>query len=602
MHSTAVTGIASRRNRAVWLREAGILAGYGLIAILATYPVAWGFFSAIPGYGQDDYQSLWNFWWVKKAVLDDGTSPFFTRMLFYPEGANLSFHTLSFYNTLILGVPLQGFLGLVGTYNLAYLSTFPLTAYGTYRLTLRVTGGDLPSSLAAGLILAFSPFHFSHVQHLTVTSVQFLPFYVLTLLGLRDRPSGARGVLAGVVFTLLAMSSWHYGVFALYFTLFFSFWFAVERDKPMRKGPQIAALCVAGLMAALLLSPFAAPMMQAAFSGDFGKLSGGAKGASADLLAFFIPSPFHPWTRGWNALQSLYRTFSASLEEGTVALGYVGLILAAAGAVRAWRKGARFWAAAAIAFCLLALGPDLQVGGSERLDFTRLPYNWFVQKVPLLNAARDPGRFVSVALLCLAVLAGLGLRELARGRRRRVKWSAAGLASVLILFEFWAAPLPVREVRVSSVYRKIARDEGRFAILEVPVRGWTEGEAYMFAQIHHGRPITGGTISHVNRSALRFIEQEPFLRMLSEPERLAGPAPVMSTEGLSKVGIRYVVLHRDAPAWAKPDGQRGAKNLRAVEAFLDRNLRRLADSTERVRLYRVGGPRGTLPEMPNAGH
>ena len=77
-----------------------------------------------------------------------------------------------------------------------------------------------------------------------------MPFYVLTLLGLRDRPSGARGVLAGVVFTLLAMSSWHYGVFALYFTLFFSFWFAVERDKPMRKGPQIAALCVAGLMAA----------------------------------------------------------------------------------------------------------------------------------------------------------------------------------------------------------------------------------------------------------------------------------------------------------------------------------------------------------------
>ena len=66
-------------------------------------------------------------------------------------------------------------------------------------------------------------------------------------------------------------------------------------------------------------------------------------------------------------------------------------------------------AAAAIAFCLLALGPDLQIGGSERLDFTRLPYNWFVQKVPLLNAARDPGRFVSVALLCLAVLVGLGL-------------------------------------------------------------------------------------------------------------------------------------------------------------------------------------------------
>ncbi|MDP6484823.1 MAG: hypothetical protein QGH70_13410, partial [Nitrospinota bacterium] len=75
----------------------------------------------------------------------------------------------------------------------------------------------------------------------------------------------------------------------------------------------------------------------------------------------------------------------------------------------------------------------------------------------------------------------------------------------------------------------------------------------------------------------------------------------MSTEGLSKAGIRYVVLHRDAPAWAKPDRRRGAKNLRAVEAFLERNLRRLADSTERMKLYRVEKPRGALPEKPDAG-
>lgn len=592
LSSSKGAGTARPINR--WLREGAVLCAYGLLTVFATRPVAWRFFSGVPGFGQDDFQFLWNFWWVRKAFLEMGVNPLFTPMLFHPQGASLAFHTLSLYNTLLLGVPFRDLLGAAGTFNFAYLSAFALTAYGTYRLVLRVTG-DRPAGLAAGLVLAFSPYHFAHVQHLNVTSVQFLPFYVLALLNLRDRPSPARGVLAGGVFVLLALSSWHYAVFALYFTLLFGIWFALGPGKQMRRGPQLRSLFVAAVTAAVLLSPLVVPMIRAAARGDFGKLSGGTRSASADLLAFFVPSPFHPWTRGWAALQSLYGTFSASWEEGTVFLGYSALFLGALGAARVWRRGAQFWAAAMVAFCLLALGPDLQVRGEERLGFTRLPYNWFVMKVPFLNAARSPARFVSVAVLCLSVLVGYGLRELTKGRGNAWRWTGAGLAGGVLLVEFWAAPLPLRDLTLSPVYREIVRDKGEFAVLEVPVRGYLEGAIYMFAQTVHGRPITGGTLSHIPPSAWRFVENDPFLRLLDKPERIPAPAPTVSTGGLAKAAIRYVVLHKDAPAWSRPDGERGAERLRAVEAFLDRNLRRLPGSTERVLLYGVESHSGRSP-------
>ncbi len=570
-------------------RGFAVLLGYGAITVVATYPAAWGFFSTIPGYGQDDFQFYWNFWWVQRAIFEEGTHPLFTKMLFHPEGASLVFHTLSLYNTLILGIPFQWWMGITGTFNLAFLSAFALTGYWTFRLILRVTN-DPVSSFVGGLITAFSPYHFAHVQHLNLISLQFMPLYILSLVALRDRPGAARGISTGVIFSLLFLCSYHYGLFAFYFTLFFWIWFFFDKNRQTRKSPQIRSLIIAGVTAAILLSPVVVPMIQGFIGGEFERLSDGARGTSADLLAFFLPSPFHPWTRGWSSLQSVYAAFSASREEGTVFLGYVALLLAVIGAVRARSGGAMFWAAAFMAFCLLALGPDLQVGGEEWLGFTRLPYNWFVQKFPLLNAARNPGRFVSVATVCLGVLAGFGLSVLLKHRNGAARWGAAALAGCLILFEYWSAPLPVVSVWESHAappYKTIAQDEGRFGVLEVPVRGYLAGNSYMFAQTFHGRPITSGTVSHLNRAALRFIRNDPFMRLLTRPERIVD-APDPETQGVSQAGIRYVILHRNALFWVKPDSVRGKKKLRAVEGLLDRLFERLPESTGGTVLYRVG--------------
>jgi hypothetical protein len=40
----------------------------------------------------DDFSNLWNIWWVRR-------SPFWTDMLFFPEGVPLALHTLSLANS-----------------------------------------------------------------------------------------------------------------------------------------------------------------------------------------------------------------------------------------------------------------------------------------------------------------------------------------------------------------------------------------------------------------------------------------------------------------------------------------------------------------------
>src|SRR5215467_2632259 len=43
----------------------------------------------------DCFQFVWNFWWLRTALLELHVNPFFTRWLFHPEGVSLLFHTFS---------------------------------------------------------------------------------------------------------------------------------------------------------------------------------------------------------------------------------------------------------------------------------------------------------------------------------------------------------------------------------------------------------------------------------------------------------------------------------------------------------------------------
>ncbi|MDW8144737.1 MAG: hypothetical protein RMJ48_00310 [Roseiflexaceae bacterium] len=107
--------------------------------------------------------NVWNLWWLRQALLT-GANPYFTPMLYHPQGASLLLHTLNPINFLltlpvhlIITLPVNSVLKLNITfaYNLAILLSLTLCGLYTYLLALDVTGSR-PAALTAGAVFACS--------------------------------------------------------------------------------------------------------------------------------------------------------------------------------------------------------------------------------------------------------------------------------------------------------------------------------------------------------------------------------------------------------------------------------------------------------------
>ena len=60
-------------------------------------------------------------------------------------------------------------------YNLLFISSFALSAFGTYLLVRDLTG-DRRAAFIAGLVYGFLPYRIASVPHLQVMSSQWMPF------------------------------------------------------------------------------------------------------------------------------------------------------------------------------------------------------------------------------------------------------------------------------------------------------------------------------------------------------------------------------------------------------------------------------------------
>nr|MDA8174730.1 hypothetical protein [Nitrospiraceae bacterium] len=88
-----------------------------------TWPAVLHLTTRALGGGGDSVESLWNYWWVKHALIDLKTNPFFTDYVYYPHKNSLALHTLVFLNGL-LSIPLQYVLPLPAVYNIFIMLAF----------------------------------------------------------------------------------------------------------------------------------------------------------------------------------------------------------------------------------------------------------------------------------------------------------------------------------------------------------------------------------------------------------------------------------------------------------------------------------------------
>jgi hypothetical protein len=145
-------------------------------------------------------------------------------------------------------------------------------------------------------------------------------------------------------------------------------------------------------------------------------------------------------------------------------------------------------------------------------------------------------------MLCLSVLAALGLQSAIR-RLPATKGRIVALAAVaLVCFEFLPAPYPLSEVEVPPFYQSLAADESEYAILELPMN-WDRPAHLLYQTVHH-KPIVTGYVTRPESASL--VERVPVLQHFRFLERdiIAQDPRDVSGEVFEYLNIRYMILHQ----------------------------------------------------------
>ena len=534
--------------------HAALILAFLAIAAAVTYPLVLHGFSETwlglhdPG-GTDIYMKVWDYWYVESGTSMREAGPFgHTRMLFFPDGVDLGFHSLSLVHASVVWA-LARLNGFVSGFNLAALLLLMAAGWSAF-LLLREMVVDAHAAFYGAVLFAFPPWAIAHLsRHPDLMGVFGMP--LLLLATRRALETGrARWAAAAALAAGLLVYTGFYLVVVAALTLVpvvTAFGTAGGRWRKAAFWGPVAALA---LLSALVLLPRLLPMLR---SREILAEVVDAKyrsERSVDALSFVVPCG--------NPVLAAPRCVgerSTRLDEALY-LGLVPLGLAFAGlARREERRRVAGWLALAGAFLLLTLGSTLVVGGHRFAGFP-MPRDGLAELLPIpFRAIRAPRLYFLGVLLPFSIASAFGLRALlSRVPGKRAKLAVLALVGTLTLAERWMGELEAADLTVSPFYRQLAGDAPEGALIELPI-GRDASKRYLLYQTVHHRPIAEGAISRVPANAYGTIRKNALLRrwdrlgdrgasfscVRGEAEELSAAA-----RDLGSLGFRMAILHRRA--------------------------------------------------------
>lgn len=496
----------------------------------------------------DAWQNSWNLWWTRYA-LEQGLNPYWTPLIFYPEGASLYLHTLNITNA-IISMPINWLAGPLAAYNTAAFLGLLLSGIAAYMLALYLIKQRYIAAIVGGLF-TFSPFHLAKVWdgHLSWITLYWVVFYALALFITLDSGKRRPAIVAGVLLALASLTSWYFAIFSAVFTALV---LLVRLPELLRAGAwrrHASNLLLMAGVTLLLLSPVLIPTFRSylydelpppryAESEQMPGWDGETVIYSADLLDILFPSFLNPWWGDWS--RGLH-TEMRQVWFWQISPGIAVLLLAGIGTVAHWK---RVWQIAALVLLLflLMLGPRLTVAGLP--TSIPLPHE-LLRYLPGMKLAHRPNHFAIFMLPLLIVLAGFGMQTLWNGKRFQ-RFLLIGLG-LLALLEYAAPPFPTM---AANIHPQIASLKGQSgAILDLPPDERTA--AAMNNQMVHERPIVGGYLAR-QFDTPHFVERLPWLRQLWQfyPDQgyqaeIIPARPDDALQALRFYGIETIVLRRN---------------------------------------------------------
>ncbi len=417
---------------------------YLFLATIFTLPVSISPGTGLLGQPGDNYQHSWFLWHFATATAS-GHNPFYTNLIFYPHGVNLSWSTLDPLAG-ILALPLSLSVGPVVTYNLSVVLQLALAAFFAHLLCAKICRNQA-AALIGGIAFGFSPFILAQaLGHLSLVTAFPIPLYVLALdrvLG-EANPSRKDGVILGLALFLTAFANYNYTVFCLMFTAVI-----VIIDRILEGAGFLrkvgAPLCWASVTFLMGFSPVLIMLLGNTSDVPNPRTLEHVEKYSADALGFLIPSWQHLFLGSYS--RSLDPRIFTGGFEGTVYVGPIVLLLAAVGL---WlgRSRRQRWAAPAMfagaIFYLLSLGPRIRCLGKP-VGIPGPAYLLYSFRFARFLSA--PARFHILTALCLSILGSIGLAFLLEKLRR--KWQRLCLVSIvgfMLVADTITIPFPISSV------------------------------------------------------------------------------------------------------------------------------------------------------------
>ncbi len=503
----------------VWIAT-GIYAG---LTVLLFAPMLDVFTRNMIGAPGDNTACYWTLNWAYDHVLLGHQGIGHINDILYPEGSNFYLHAWSFYN-LYLFFGLRSLFEPVTCYNILILHSFVLAGAGAYLLSKYFFRNHW-LALLAGLLFAFNPAHIERaMHHMNISTIQFIPFFVLFYIRLIREGSWSNFLLTAVFLLCNALVDWNYLIFCVWFMLFAYIYLAIRRKKWWLKDVLLRSTASFAVVLAVL-SPLLIPMIQTALSGQMSD-KGGHNAFVIDISALFTPFTRH-LLADLDVVKRINGTHTSWPSENT---GYLGL---AALAVVVWQFRAIVTELSAlilgcVSFLLMAFGAQPHFFGWL---IPALTPERIVPLLPVLSNSRAPSRFVVFVYLfwSLLVAAAVGKiwQKMQDNPNRRL--IVVGVLAVLLCVDYYGSVTESSPVVLPQCYSVMDRSTERYGILDLP-GGYVHAATYMMYQAMHRIPIVQGWSSRqVGSTLLDRLD----LNDLDHQRRQ-----------LDSAAVKYVVIHK----------------------------------------------------------
>jgi hypothetical protein len=484
----------------------------GLVALLL-YPLSVHVGTLARTDNADAQFSIWNVAWVAHALATDPRHVLDAN-IFYPHQRTLVYSEANLAAG-VLGAPAYWLTrNPYVAHNVVVLLAFALSAIAMYYL-VRYLVGDRRAATMAAICFAFAPSVFAHLSHIQLLMNAGIPFSLLAMHRMADRPSPRRAVMLGASMAIEAYACAYYAVFLMLTVGLGVVVIAVSR-RLWRSPAYLIAVAIAAAVAIALALPLAIQYVALQRTTGFSRTLMDARSYSADWRAYLAsPAYVHAWV-----LALIHRW------KDVLFPGFAVTICAGIGIVQGLKSGRRrelvlFYGLLAVLAGWASFGPDAGL------------YAVLFRTVPGFTFLRGASRFGLIVGFAVCVLAAQGVSDLlARVRHPAMIFSLLLVAAIAeSTAHLGFAPAPP----VVPAYRLLAHLPSG-AVLELPVysRRFAFLRArYMLASTAHWHPLVDGYSDYTPDD---FFEAQDDL----------GQFPTAaSLDWVKQHGVRYAVYHLD---------------------------------------------------------